>query len=87
MISFLVATWVLMVQAKPTTMRRNAQSQDEGRLVILSIVTAAACASILAIAFILREAKGKEINIIIPHVMLAIVTIVGSCIDKLKYAL
>ncbi|NUN66178.1 DUF1345 domain-containing protein [Pseudanabaena biceps] len=78
MISFLAATWMLMVQAKTTTMRRNAQSQDAGRLVILSIVTAAACASILAIAFILREAKGKEINIVIPHVMLAIVTIIGS---------
>lgn len=45
MISFLLATWTLMIQAKPKTMRRNAQSQDEGRLVILSLITAAACVS------------------------------------------
>ncbi|MBD2188846.1 DUF1345 domain-containing protein [Pseudanabaena sp. FACHB-723] len=78
MISFLLATWTLMVQAKPKTMRRNAQSQDEGSLVILSLITAAACASILAIAFILREAKGQDINIVISHVILAVITIVGS---------
>ena len=43
MICFLISTWVLMVQAIPKTMRRNAQSQDEGRLVILSLITASAC--------------------------------------------
>jgi uncharacterized membrane protein len=78
MICFLASTWMLMVQAIPKTMRRNAQSQDEGRLVILSLVTAAACASILAIVFILRDTKGKDISIVIPHVMLAVTTIIGS---------
>ena len=78
MISFLAATWVLMMQAKSKTVRRNAQSQDEGRLVILSIVTTAACASIFAIAFILKETKGKDISILIPHLLLAVVTIIGS---------
>lgn len=78
MISFLLASWTLMIQAKPKTMRRNAQGQDEGRLVILILITAAACASILAIAFILRETKGQDINIIIPHVILAVITIIGS---------
>jgi uncharacterized membrane protein len=78
MICFLGSTWALMVQAIPKTMRRNAQSQDEGRLVILSLITAAACASILAITFILRETKEKEISIVIPHVILAVVTIIGS---------
>ncbi len=78
MISFLASTWALMAKAVPKTMRRNAQSQDEGRLVILSLITAAACSSILAIAFILRETKGQEIRIVIPHVILAVITIVGS---------
>jgi uncharacterized membrane protein len=67
-----------MAQAIPKTMRRNAQSQDEGRLVILSLITAAACTSTLAIAFILRETKGKDISIVVPHVILAVGTIVGS---------
>lgn len=78
MICFLISTWVLMVQAIPKTMRRNAQSQDEGRLVILSLITAAACASILAITFILKETKDQNIHIIIPHIILAVITIVGS---------
>lgn len=78
MLCFLISTWVLMIQAIPKTMRRNAQSQDEGRLVILSLITAAACASILAIAFILRETKEKAISVVIPHVILAGVTIIGS---------
>ncbi|CAH2572081.1 hypothetical protein PRNO82_01480 [Planktothrix rubescens] len=78
MICFLISTWVLMVQAIPKTMRRNAQSQDEGRLVILSLITASACASILAITFILRETKDQNINIIITHIILAVITIIGS---------
>ncbi len=78
MISFLAASWMLMMHAKTKTMRQNAQSQDEGRAAILGLITAAASASLLAITFILREAKGKEINIVIPHVILAVVTIIGS---------
>ena len=78
MISFLAASWMLMMHVKTKTMRHNAQSQDEGRAVILGLIIAAASASLLAIAFVLREAKGKEINIVIPHVILAVVTIIGS---------
>jgi uncharacterized membrane protein len=78
MLCFLISTWALMAKAVPNTMRRNAQSQDEGRFVILSLITAAACASILAITFILREAKDQDINGVILHVILAVVTIVGS---------
>lgn len=78
MIVFLALTWTLMAKAVPKTMRRNAQSQDEGRLVILSLITAAACASILAIVLILRETKGQEISIVIPHIILTVITIIGS---------
>lgn len=78
MIFFLVSTWILMVQAIPKTMRCNAQSQDEGRLVILGLITAAACASILAIAFILKETQGKGESVLIFHLVLSVITIVGS---------
>ncbi len=78
MICFLISTWVLMLQAIPKTMRRNAQSQDEGRITILGLITAAACASLLAIAFILKEAKTNNPNLVIFYVILAMVTIVGS---------
>lgn len=78
MLCFLASTWALMLQANPKIMRRHTQSQDQGRLVILSLITAAACASILAIAFILKETKGKDASIVILHLMLAVLTIIGS---------
>jgi len=78
MLCFLALTWSLMVKATPETMQRNAQSEDEGRLTILSLVTAAACASILAIGFMLKDSKGIPPTILVLHVTLAVVTIVGS---------
>jgi uncharacterized membrane protein len=59
-------------------MRHQAKMQDEGRLVILSLITAAACASILAIGYILHDTKGAPTHLLILHLGLAVVTIVGS---------
>lgn len=67
-----------MVRATPETMRRNAQVQDEGRLVILGLITAAACASLLAIGFMLKDTKGVSTTVLTLHVTLSVVTIVGS---------
>lgn len=78
MLCFLVSTWFLMLKVTPKTMRRNAQSQDEGRFVILSLITAAACASFLAIAFTLRDTKGGTLNVVLLHLLLAGATIIGS---------
>jgi uncharacterized membrane protein len=78
MICLLGSNWSLMVQANPKKMRCHAQSQDEGRLVILSLITAVACASILANTFILKDIKGKDASIVIPHLILVVVTIIGS---------
>lgn len=78
MTCFLVSTWILMLQATPKVMRRNAQRQDDGRLLILTIITTAACASLLAIAFMLRETKGAGLNVIITHIVIAGGTIIGS---------
>jgi uncharacterized membrane protein len=77
MISFLSWTWMLMLQATPETMRRYARQEDEGRWVILSLITAAACISLFAIGFILHD-KGRSDDILILHVALSVITIVGS---------
>jgi len=77
MACFLGLTWWAMLRATPTTMRRRAQQQDSGRLVILGFITAAACISIFAIAFILHD-KGNTGKILILHLGLSILTIVGS---------
>lgn len=78
MVCFLVLTWSLMLRATPEKMRRNAQSQDEGRVVILSLITAAACASLLAIGFMLNDTKEVPTNVLILHIALSLVTIIGS---------
>ncbi|GAC1469948.1 MAG: hypothetical protein NVSMB70_15020 [Chamaesiphon sp.] len=67
-----------MLTATPDTMRRNAQRQDTGRWAILSLITAAACFSILAIVFLLHNTKGAHVGIVTFHVTLSAVTIIGS---------
>jgi uncharacterized membrane protein len=54
---FLALTWWSMVKSTPETMRRLARSQYEGRLAVFCIIIAAACASLLAIGFILSDKK------------------------------
>jgi uncharacterized membrane protein len=78
MLCFLAWSWLLMLNATPETMQRNAQRQDSGRWVILSLITAAACISILAIGFLIEKTKGMPLNILVLHVILATVTIIGS---------
>ncbi len=78
MICFLALTWWIMLRAVPKTMRQNAQRQDEGRVAILSLITAAACVSLLAIGFMLSNGKGVPTAILVFYVAIAAFTIVGS---------
>jgi uncharacterized membrane protein len=77
MICFLFLTWRLMVKATPDSMRQHAKQEDAGRIVISVLVTAAACASLFAIGFILHD-KGLQNNLLMLHLALSIITIVGS---------
>jgi len=78
MICFLTLTWAMMLKATPKTMRRKAQQQDEGRVVILSLIITAACVSLLAIGFMLSNGKGAAAPILAFYVTLAALTILGS---------
>ena len=66
-----------MLRATPGSMRRYARQEDEGRLVILSLITAAACVSLFAIGFILHD-KGSSSSLLVLHLTLSVVTIIGS---------
>ncbi|MEG4344363.1 DUF1345 domain-containing protein [Microcoleus sp. A003_D6] len=77
-VSFLLLTWMLMLQGTPEMMRHHAQQLDAGRLTILSTIVAAACASLLAIVFLLRDTKGLPPNLLFLHLGLSVLTIVGS---------
>ena len=74
---FLFLTLRLMLRATPEIMRRFARQEDEGRAVILSLITIAACISVIAIGLILQD-KGKENSLLLLHLGLAISTIVSS---------
>jgi uncharacterized membrane protein len=74
---FLFLTLRLMLRATPEIMRRFARQEDEGRAVILSLITIAACISVVAIGLILQD-KGQENSLLFLHLGLAISTIVSS---------
>jgi uncharacterized membrane protein len=76
-ICFLVLSLRLMLRATPEIMRRFARQEDEGRVLILSLITIAACISVVAIGLILQD-KGKENSLLFLHLGLAIITIVSS---------
>ncbi|MGA7932338.1 MAG: DUF1345 domain-containing protein [Kovacikia sp.] len=78
MFCFLALTWWTMLRATPETMRRKAQQQDVGRLVILSLITALSCVSVLAIAFMLRESKHATLLLLAVHLSLSFITILGA---------
>ncbi len=78
MLCFLTVTWWTMLQATPASMRRKAQQQDVGLVLMLSLLTAVACISVLAIAFMLRDNKGVSQGLLAIHLVLSFLTIVGS---------
>jgi uncharacterized membrane protein len=77
MICFLGLTWRVMFRATPEMTCKSALQEDEGRLAILSLITIAACISVLAIGFIPHE-KGVINLVLILRLGVAISTIIGS---------
>jgi uncharacterized membrane protein len=77
MICFLGLTWRAMFRATPEMTCKSALQEDEGRLAILSLITIAACISVLAIGFIPHE-KGVINLVLILRLGVAISTIIGS---------
>lgn len=77
MVCFLCLTWSSMLKATPKSIRRYARREDVGGLVILSLITMAACASLFAIGFILHD-KGTSEKLLFLHLTLSSVTIIAS---------
>jgi uncharacterized membrane protein len=75
---FLTVTWWKMIKANPAKIRRYAENEYEGHLAIFMLVIAAACASVLAIGFLLTNKKELSTILLTLHVILSIMTIVGS---------
>lgn len=77
-IIFLTLVWLMMIKATTRKMQRYSQRQDESRWTILIVVVAAACASLLAIGFMLSGNKAISAQILRLHIILTLVTIVAS---------
>ncbi len=75
---FLILAFVTIDSATPQKMRRSAQRQDESRFTILTLVVGAACASLLAIGFMLKNNQDISPSIFTLHVVLAVLTVVTS---------
>jgi uncharacterized membrane protein len=75
---FLALTWSKMLSATPVKMRRFAQRDYEGRVMVFVVIITAACASLLAIGFMLSNQKGLPVSILGLHLMLSVITIVTS---------
>ncbi|BAT56903.1 hypothetical protein NOS3756_59150 (plasmid) [Nostoc sp. NIES-3756] len=67
-----------MLKATPDKMRRYAQNEYEGRLILFALIITAACISVLAIGFLLNDKKGILPIILALHIILSITTIVSS---------
>jgi uncharacterized membrane protein len=67
-----------MARSTPPTIRRRAQMQDEGRLVILVLAIATGCASLGAIVAELGPVKTLEGWSKMAHIGLAVLTVVSS---------
>jgi uncharacterized membrane protein len=78
MFSFFFLSWSVMHNATPETMSRRAKLNDDGRFVILSLITAAACASLLAIGFIFHDTKNLSPGLLFLHIALSLGIIIGS---------
>jgi len=75
---YLVQAFWIMSRADHHHLRRTAMEQAEGAGVVLAAVTAAAIASMAAIALELGAVKGSSANHALPHVAFALVTVAGS---------
>jgi uncharacterized membrane protein len=76
---FLSLTWWKMLKANSDRTRRYARREYEGRLAIFLLIITCACASILAIAFLLTYHKHGLLLIPVPlRVVLATMTILGA---------
>jgi uncharacterized membrane protein len=74
-IVFLAAIWIMMARATMAQMRGRAQTEDEGRHVVLALSAAVGSAILLAIAYELHGIRGLSPGDAGMRVALAVVTI------------
>ena len=75
---YVILAAVMMIRSSSHTMRRRAQIQDDGQLVILALVVVSAVASLAAIGGQLAVAKDMHGSLKLAHITLAGMTVMSS---------
>jgi uncharacterized membrane protein len=76
----LTLAWVMIFRTTPDQMRKHARDEDEPPRVIFSILVVTACASLLAIIFLLASVKGMKLaaGSLSAHVALSIGAVINA---------
>lgn len=77
-VSILALAWLRMASATPQSVRRSAKLQDSSRTAIFILVIGSACASLLALGFVLGMAKSLPKIKLAEHVVLSLGTVICS---------
>jgi len=75
---YLLLAFIMMIRSTPQSMRTRAVREQDGRWTVLTLMAAAASASLIAIGFILSGMKDLPPEMVAVHVILAGLTIVLS---------
>lgn len=74
----LTLAWIRMATGDAANCVRSAKLQDSSRTLIFFFVVASACVSLFAVAYLLGSAKELGKEALAGHVLLSLVTVVGS---------
>lgn len=77
-LSHLVLAWIAIIRANPAEIRRTVKLQDSSRSLIFILIIIAACASLMAVGFLLGPSKSLPRDQITNHVILSIISVIGS---------
>lgn len=77
-VSVLVLAWARIVTARPRESLKTAKLQDSSQRLIFLFAVLAACASVLAVGYLLGTAHGRHGERLLETVALAFGTVVGS---------
>lgn len=74
----LLMAWLRMLTADPYKVRRTAKLQDSSQTGVFAFVIVSACASLLALGFLLATGKGLSKAQLTGHVLLSLSTVILS---------
>jgi uncharacterized membrane protein len=76
--TYLAMMWLMFMTTRLDRVRDIAEHEDETAVVVLSVVSLSAIASVVAIVQVLATAKGNQPHLTLEHVLFAAITLVAG---------